>query len=121
MVGIVIVLILCDINHLPGTQVAYADLLRTIGQVLAKSSSDSFDYKWISPAIADLNYTQDFTVTDTVTVNHNLNKFPSVSVIDSRNLPHPFVTFIHGNIGCSAISGNDKPFFCNLYAHQISR
>jgi len=35
------------------------------------------------PIGSDANFTQDFTVTDTVTVNHNLSKFPSVTVKDS--------------------------------------
>jgi len=31
----------------------------------------------------DKNYIQSFTVTDTVTVNHNLQKYPSVTVVSS--------------------------------------
>lgn len=31
----------------------------------------------------DLNFTQSFTSTTSVTVNHNLGKYPSVTVIDS--------------------------------------
>lgn len=32
---------------------------------------------------ADANFTQEFTVSDLVVVNHNLNKYPAVSIIDS--------------------------------------
>lgn len=31
----------------------------------------------------DVNFTQEFTISSTVPVNHNLNKYPSVNVIDS--------------------------------------
>lgn len=40
------------------------------------------------PAISgsyDKNYIQAFTVTDTVTVTHNLQKYPSVTVVNSAN------------------------------------
>lgn len=52
-------------------------------QVLQKASNDDYDYQWMVPVFGDLTYTQDFTVTSTVTVNHNLNKYPSVTVLDS--------------------------------------
>lgn len=53
------------------------------GQVLAKESDEGFDYGWVTPEFVDKTYTQDFHVTNTVIVPHNLDKFPSVSIIDS--------------------------------------
>jgi len=54
------------------------------GQFLEKASDAPYDYEWITPAFTgDKNYTADFGVTDTVAVNHNLNKYPSIEVIDS--------------------------------------
>lgn len=39
----------------------------------------------LSGIVQDKNYTQDFTVSSNVTVNHNLNKYPTVAVFDSAN------------------------------------
>lgn len=52
-------------------------------QVLQKASDADYDYKWLQPTFSDLNYTQEFSVTDIIAVNHNLNKYPSVTIIDS--------------------------------------
>lgn len=54
------------------------------GQFLEKNSNTDFDFQWITPAFTgDKNYTAEFGVTNTVAVNHNLNKYPSIEVIDS--------------------------------------
>jgi hypothetical protein len=55
----------------------------TDGQVLYKNSDESYDTEWRTPTYSDKNYVQNFTTSSTVSVNHNLNKYPSVTVIDS--------------------------------------
>lgn len=58
----------------------------TTNEVLAKASGEDFDFKWLTPDFqfdTDKNYVENFTVTDTVVVNHNLNKYCAVSIIDS--------------------------------------
>ena len=55
----------------------------TIGQVLSKSSSPDYDYYWSSSNIADKHYRTTFTVSSTVNVTHNLDKYPAVVVMDS--------------------------------------
>ena len=54
------------------------------GDILTKLSADDYDTAW-TPAndLADKTYTQDFTVASSVTVTHNLGKYPAVTVIDS--------------------------------------
>lgn len=39
----------------------------------------------LSVIVQDKNYIQNFTVASTVTVTHNLNKYPTIAVIDSAN------------------------------------
>lgn len=54
------------------------------GDIIVKASNDDYDFDYASPSsLADKNYVQNFTTTNTVVVPHNLNKYPSVSVIDS--------------------------------------
>lgn len=53
------------------------------GQVLQKNSDNPFDFSWFTPSFLDKNYVLSFSVQSTVVVNHNLNKYPSVTVIDS--------------------------------------
>jgi len=54
------------------------------GEILVKLSDADNDYGFASPNdLADKNYVQTFTVASTVTVNHNLNKLPAVTIIDS--------------------------------------
>lgn len=53
------------------------------GQILQKASNADYDFEWQTPVYGDLTFTQDFIVTNEVTVNHNLNKYPSVTVFDS--------------------------------------
>ncbi len=52
-------------------------------EILIKGSDTDYDFIWASPSDIDKNFVQNFTVTDIVIVEHNLNKYPSVSVIDS--------------------------------------
>lgn len=54
------------------------------GELLRKRTNADYDIEFISPnAVADKNYVQNFTTSSIVTVNHGLNKLPSVNVIDS--------------------------------------
>lgn len=52
-------------------------------QVLQKASNDDFDFQWLQPTYSDKNFTTEFTVTNEILVEHNLNKYPTVTVIDS--------------------------------------
>ena len=52
------------------------------GQVLRKASNDDYDTEWATISSASFIYTQSEASTEWV-VNHDLNKFPSVTVIDS--------------------------------------
>jgi len=53
------------------------------GQFLTKDTDTPFQYRWETPILADKNFVVDFTTLSVVPVNHNLNKYPSVTVIDS--------------------------------------
>ncbi len=54
------------------------------GDIIVKASDADYDYTLVSPnTLADKTFTQPFTVASSVTVNHNLNKYPAVSVVDS--------------------------------------
>jgi hypothetical protein len=53
----------------------------TTGYVLTADASGA--PIWTSPTVSDKNYSQAFTSVSTVTVNHNLGKYPAVSVVDS--------------------------------------
>lgn len=54
------------------------------GFILVKDGSDDFVTQWVDPVvISDKNHTTTFSVEDTVTVTHNLGKYPSVTVINS--------------------------------------
>lgn len=54
------------------------------GDIIVKQSDADYDFTYVSPNnLADKNYVQSFTTTTSVMVNHNLNKYPSVSVLDS--------------------------------------
>lgn len=56
----------------------------TTGQVLKKLSSSDYDTAWVDVGAigGDKSFSQTFNAA-TVTVNHNLGKYPAVSVIDS--------------------------------------
>src|SRR4051794_3616096 len=69
------------------------------GDILTKLSEDSYDTDW-TPAtdLADKTYTQDFTVASSVTVAHNLGKYPAVTVIDSAgDEVEGFVQYLSNN------------------------
>ena len=52
--------------------------------VLVKDGSDDYVTKWVEPSeLADKNHVTNFSVTDEVSITHNLNKYPAVSVMDS--------------------------------------
>lgn len=52
--------------------------------ILVKDGSEDYQTKWVEPSqLADKNHVTNFTVTDEVSITHNLNKYPSVSVMDS--------------------------------------
>ena len=53
------------------------------GQYLVKDGNTAFQFRWETPVLVDKNYVANFTTLSTVPVNHNLNKYPSVTVIDS--------------------------------------
>ena len=52
-------------------------------QVLAKLSNLDYDYAWKSTNATDKHYVESFTNKNTVTVTHNMGKYPSVTVINS--------------------------------------
>ncbi len=56
----------------------------TTGQIITKASNDDYDFEYSNPNdLADKNFLQSFTVVSLVTVSHNLDKYPSVTVIDT--------------------------------------
>lgn len=55
----------------------------SLGQVPYKKSDADYDIEWRQPSLADKTFVQHFSGTDTLQVNHNLNKYPSVVVMDS--------------------------------------
>lgn len=55
----------------------------TDGQVLHKASNADYDLEWKTPSFEDKNFTLNFTVLDTVLVQHNLHKYPAVTVVNS--------------------------------------
>lgn len=56
-----------------------------VGQMLMKASDENYDYSWQDPILADKTYSQTFTVQSEVAVSHNLNKYPSVVIMDTAN------------------------------------
>lgn len=56
-----------------------------IGQIVVKEGSADYEIGWQDPAttFGDKNYEQSFTPSSFITVNHNLNKFPSIMIKDS--------------------------------------
>lgn len=52
-------------------------------QVLAKLSNLDYDYAWKSTNATDKHYVESFTNQNTITVTHNMGKYPSVTVINS--------------------------------------
>lgn len=54
-------------------------------EILTKASSDDYDFAWAAPSevYGDNNYEQAFTSSASVTVTHNLNKYPSLVIFDS--------------------------------------
>lgn len=54
------------------------------GELVRKASDADFDFEYVAQnEVADKNYVQNFIASSFVTVNHNLNKIPSINVIDS--------------------------------------
>lgn len=54
------------------------------GQFLEKQSDEPYDFAWITPAFSgDKHYEQSFSNSAEVTVNHNLNKLPAVTVLNT--------------------------------------
>lgn len=54
-----------------------------IGQIVVKQSNIDYDTGWFTPLFSDKTFTQDFTTSTEVIINHGLSKYPSVTVIDS--------------------------------------
>ena len=54
-----------------------------IGQIPYKASDDDWDIEWRTPTVEDKTFLQYFSGLDFLQVNHQLNKFPSVTIIDS--------------------------------------
>lgn len=52
-------------------------------QVLQKNSSEDYDFTWMTPTFEDKNFVHNFTVSQSVLVEHQLHKYPAVTVIDS--------------------------------------
>lgn len=57
----------------------------TAGQILVKNSSTNFDTAWTSINTASRYVHEQGTASATWTVNHNLNCYPSVTVVDTAN------------------------------------
>lgn len=55
----------------------------TLGQVPYKKSDADYDIEWRQPSLADKTFVQMFNGTDSLQINHKLNKYPSVVVMDS--------------------------------------
>ena len=55
----------------------------TEGQVLQKASDVTGDFQWLSPTFSDKTHIQNFSVTNTVNVAHNLSKYPAITVVNS--------------------------------------
>lgn len=55
----------------------------TVGQLLVKKSNTDFDTVWSTESAVDKNYILDFTVQGSLDIDHNLNKYPTVSIIDT--------------------------------------
>lgn len=56
----------------------------TTDQIIQKASNDDYDFKYADANdLADKNYIQDFVISSTVNVVHNLGKLPAVTVITS--------------------------------------
>lgn len=54
------------------------------GFVLVKDGNGDYVTKWVDPALlGDKNHVTPFTVTDEVSVAHNLDKYPAVFIMDS--------------------------------------
>ena len=53
------------------------------GQVPYKKSAVDYDIEWRFPSIADKTFVQYFTALDSLLVKHDLNKYPSVTIVDS--------------------------------------
>jgi len=70
----------------------------TLNQVLAKASANAYDVVWINlGSAADKNFQQVFNSTVSLTINHNLNKFPSTVILDST-LAEVEALIIHNTI-----------------------
>lgn len=52
-------------------------------QVLQKVSSEDYDFKWLTPTFEDKTFTYNFTVSQDVLVEHQLHKYPAVTVLNS--------------------------------------
>lgn len=55
----------------------------TDGQYLVKDGNEDYKLKFITAPATDKYFEMNFSPTPEVTVNHNLNKFPSVTIMDS--------------------------------------
>jgi hypothetical protein len=56
------------------------------GDVLTKQSDDDYDVDWTPlNLLGDKNFVQNFSSATSVTVTHNLGKYPAVTVVDSAN------------------------------------
>ena len=53
------------------------------GEMLVKKGLDDFDTEWAIVTGRDKYYVQSFNVSSIVTVNHNLAKYPAITVHDS--------------------------------------
>lgn len=52
-------------------------------QALVKKSNLDYDYDWRTLDAVDKNYIQNFNATNFLTITHNLNKYPAVTIHDS--------------------------------------
>lgn len=55
------------------------------GQIIVKDGALPYQVRWEDPSttFGDKNYEQSFSPTAFLTINHNLNKFPSIMIKDS--------------------------------------
>lgn len=72
------------------------------GEMLVKKGTDDFDTEWATVTGRDKYYVQAFNTTAVVTVNHNLAKYPSITVHDSAG-DEVEGTVVHNDINTSTI------------------
>ena len=83
----------------------------TAGQYYRKASNANYDGEWVDGNGADANFIYEFNPTTSVTVTHNLGKYPAVTVITSAgdevvaDVDHVDTNQLTLNLGSAAFGG----------------